>query len=82
MKAKKYLHRYPGLEYIDFVKFGQPKLSEGEGERSGLFVIPTNLRSKLTFEVHNYELEARLQIKKGKAISDLALPLEKGFLIV
>ena len=46
MKTKKYLDRYPAdswLEYIYFMKIGQPKLSERKGQRSGLFVPPTNL---------------------------------------
>jgi hypothetical protein len=28
-------------EYIYFIKIGQPKLSEKEGQRSGLLVTPT-----------------------------------------
>jgi hypothetical protein len=41
LKTKKYLHRHPAhsrLEYIYFVKSGQPKLSEKKSQRSGLSV--------------------------------------------
>ncbi len=37
------------LEYIYFMKNGQPKLSERETQRCGLLVTPTYLQSKLTF---------------------------------
>jgi len=43
LKTKKYLHRHPAdswLEYIYFMKNGQPKLSERKSQRSGLFAIP------------------------------------------
>jgi hypothetical protein len=41
MKTKKYLHHHPAdysLEYIYFMKIGQPKLSERKSQGSGLFV--------------------------------------------
>jgi hypothetical protein len=42
-KKKKYPHRHPAhsrLEYIYFMKSGQPKLSEKKSQRSGLRVTP------------------------------------------
>jgi hypothetical protein len=62
LKTKKYLRRHPAdcrLEYIYFMKIGQPKLSERETQRSGLFVPPTTLAlerfwdSTITVEIKN-----------------------------
>ncbi len=50
------------LEYIYFMKNGQPKLSEIRGQRNGLFVPPMSLQSNLTFKnllIHTFRLDSK-----------------------
>ena len=47
LKTKKYLHRHPvdaRLEYIYFMKIGQPNLSERTSQTSGLLATPVKVQ--------------------------------------
>jgi hypothetical protein len=45
------------LEYIYFMKIGQPKLSERKSQRSGLVVIPTTVQSMTARKINDYAVK-------------------------
>jgi hypothetical protein len=63
------------LEYIDFMKIGQPNLSKRTGQRKGLFSTPTTVRFDIDGRGNDYEKKAE---RKGRTISDPAFNLCAG----
>ena len=66
---KKYLHRHPvdsWLEYTNFMRVGQSKLSERKSRRSGMFVPPTNPQAKIVLIVEDYGLKGIIRKNKSR----------------
>ena len=61
------------------MKIGQPKLSERESQRSGLFVRPTNVCPSVILEIEDYGLKGsindsanrRAPLRRGVRLSEL-----------